>query len=427
MHKFYDILPVERKFTNETVWNITGLFISGISGLGLQILVARFYDPSALGILNLTLVIMTIYSQISGFGIHFSVLKHIPEYAGNSNEVRGIMLSSFILTFFVSLLFVLIFFILIYLAKGIFSSNELFDSLVKISPVFVLFPLNKVMLAYLNGLRRMKIYAVYYSMRYVNWLVCALVIYVFMLNSSNLPYIFTLSECILFILLLPYSYRNFGIFRFFKLKKWNEINFRYGYKSVLGTVFADIGTRADILILGAFTSHYYVGIYSMASVIIDGFNQFSITFRTLVNPVLTKSFFNDDELTFKSKIRKGKKLYYLLVSPIALAVIILFPVVILILNLNPEYNLAYIPLIIMLVGFILSSGYHPFQMLFNQTGHPGKQTNYFGMILVTNIMLNVTLIPFLGIYGAAIAASLTFVIMPFYLNYLSINSFGFRF
>jgi O-antigen/teichoic acid export membrane protein len=425
--QFYDIFPVDRKFTNESIWNVAGFILAGISGLGLQVLTAKNYGPAILGILNLTLIIFTIYSQISGFGIHFSVLKHVPEYAHTRNDVDSIMVSSLILTFFISLFFTIIFYLLLVISARLFSEKDLINSLFMILPVIVLFPLNKVMLSYLNGMRRMKLYAVYNSVRYVMWLVSIIVIIYLNIQPSRLPVVFPVSEGILFFTLLPLSVKYMNIFKFIELKKWNEINLRYGYKSVMGTIFADISTRIDVLILGIFTSNYLVGIYSMASVVMDGFSQLSITFRTLVNPIITKSYFNDDRGVFRNKIRKGKKLYYFLLIPLILAVITAYPYVIRFLNLNEEFNAAYIPLLIMMAGLLLSAGYQPFQMIFNQTGFPGYQTSFFGMILLSNGLLNICLIPFFGIIGASVSAAFSMILVPLYINYLSTKSLGFSF
>ena len=425
--KFYGLFPVDRKFTNESIWNVTGFIIAGISGLGLQFLTAANYDPSVLGILNLTLIIFTVYSQISGFGIHFSVLKHIPEHTQMRNDITSIMTSSFFLTFFISVFFALIFYLILQLSAGLFEEKELINSLKIVIPVIVIFPLNKVILSYLNGMRMMKIFAVYNAIRYVMWFVTVIIIINYQIQPSRISLVFPVSESILFIALLPYSVKFMNLLNFFKLRKWNEINFRYGYKSVMGTIFADISTRVDVLILGLYTSNYVVGIYSMASVVIDGFNQLSITFRTLVNPIITRSYFNDEKIAFREKIRKGKNLYYLFLIPLILVVIAIYPYAISYLNLNEEFKAAYIPLIIMMAGLLLSAGYQPFQMIFNQTGFPGFQSSFFGMILLSNGILNFCLIPLFGITGASAATALSMVLVPFYINYLSRKSLGISF
>lgn len=425
--KFYGLFPVDRKFTNESIWNVTGFIIAGISGLGLQFLTAANYDPSVLGILNLTLIIFTVYSQISGFGIHFSVLKHIPEHTQTRNDISSIMTSSFFLTFFISVFFALIFYLILQLSAGLFKEKELINSLKIVIPVIIIFPLNKVILSYLNGMRMMKIFAVYNSIRYVMWFLTVIIIINYQIQPSRISLVFSVSESILFIALLPYSVKFMNLLYFFKLRKWNEINFRYGFKSVMGTIFADISTRVDVLILGLYTSNYVVGIYSMASVVIDGFNQLSITFRTLVNPIITRSYFNDEKIVFREKIRKGKNLYYLFLIPLILVVIAIYPYAISYLNLNEEFKAAYIPLIIMMAGLLLSAGYQPFQMIFNQTGFPGFQSSFFGMILLSNGMLNFCLIPLFGITGASAATALSMVLVPFYINYLSRKSLGFSF
>jgi O-antigen/teichoic acid export membrane protein len=50
-------------------------------------------------------------------------------------------------------------------------------------------------------------------------------------------------------------------------------------------------------------------------------------------------------------------------------------------------------------------------MLFGQLGRPGTQTLFIAGFFGSNVLLNLALIPLLGIYGAAFATALSFVAM----------------
>jgi len=66
----------------------------------------------------------------------------------------------------------------------------------------------------------------------------------------------------------------------------------------------------------------------------------------------------------------------------------------------------------------LGVGYLPFQMLLNQVGSPGYQTLFFASIFVTNVALNMLMIPIIGMLGAAIATSVSVSVQVLYLKVL---------
>jgi Na+-driven multidrug efflux pump len=59
-------------------------------------------------------------------------------------------------------------------------------------------------------------------------------------------------------------------------------------------------------------------------------------------------------------------------------------------------------------------------MIFNQVGQPGHQTLFLTMFFLTNIILNLLLIPYFGMVGSAIATALACVLQIVYLKRLSI-------
>ncbi|MCX7729520.1 MAG: polysaccharide biosynthesis C-terminal domain-containing protein, partial [Bacteroidia bacterium] len=69
------------------------------------------------------------------------------------------------------------------------------------------------------------------------------------------------------------------------------------------------------------------------------------------------------------------------------------------------------------IGFILTGGYHVLLMIFNQIGYPKLQTILIFLVFISNVIFNLIFIPFLGIYGAAIGTSLSFLVQMFFIKY----------
>ncbi|MEO8210818.1 MAG: polysaccharide biosynthesis C-terminal domain-containing protein, partial [bacterium] len=69
-------------------------------------------------------------------------------------------------------------------------------------------------------------------------------------------------------------------------------------------------------------------------------------------------------------------------------------------------------------GIIASGGYLPFQLIFNQLGFPGLQSFFLFAYVMTNLILNIILVPLWGMYGSAIATALALLLQIFYLKIL---------
>ena len=66
----------------------------------------------------------------------------------------------------------------------------------------------------------------------------------------------------------------------------------------------------------------------------------------------------------------------------------------------------------------ISAGYQPFLMIFNQFGMPLKQTYFILFIFISNVVFNLLLVPFLGIFGAALGTGFAMITQVFYQRYL---------
>jgi O-antigen/teichoic acid export membrane protein len=161
-----------------------------------------------------------------------------------------------------------------------------------------------------------------------------------------------------------------------------------------------------------------VGIYSFASMIAEGFNQLPFVLRTAINPVITTAYLKKSPSLLQRIITRSVRKYYRYFMLLGVAVLIGYPIALYIFGINDKLQGSWTVLAILISGICLSSGYLPFQLIFNQLGFPALQTLFLFMYFLTNLVLNFILVPFIGMYGAAIATAIAYIFQIFYMKYL---------
>lgn len=406
---------ISPKIISDTKWNLLSFFSVGISGLLLNILIVIFYSPEVLGVFNLYYVIFILLSEIFNAGIFLSVLNKSSQN-NNYETDNNIVMSGILAAFINATLWFIILYFLIDVFKIFFDTRYSFSGVYLLLPALIFYSVNKVFLSYINGKKRMKLYAVVHSLRPI-LMICILLFIIYRkIGYRYLSLIFLISEVILFIVLFLIL-KKYISYKFIDYKLIIN-HFKHGYKVVLGNIFMDLNTRVDILMLGYFVNERLVGIYSFASMIVEGFNQLPIVFRTIINPYLTEIYNNNKIEIFLKKINYGRNLTYIMLVPLGLIFVIVYPSTLKILAFYDEYSLSIIPFTILMLGIIISIGYKPLSWIFNQINFPTVQTLLFSLLFFTNIILNILLIPFLGIIGAAMATSMSYLFLIVYFNYL---------
>jgi O-antigen/teichoic acid export membrane protein len=181
----------------------------------------------------------------------------------------------------------------------------------------------------------------------------------------------------------------------------------------------DVNTRVDVLMLGYFTNEIMVGIYSMASMIADGFTQLPVIFRNIINPYITNYYYSDKREDLALKMIYGRNLTYKFLIPIGVLIIIVYPFALLAFGFYENYISSILPFALLMVGAIISIGYAPFLMIFNQTGHPGIQSLLYFLIFGINLILNYIFIPLIGINGAALATGISYISLLVFVKILT--------
>lgn len=406
--KYLDNLPISEKFKKDVAWNIGSLFILGIAGIAMNILIARFYGADTLGVFNQVYAVYILASQFAAGSIHLSVQKYVAEFFENQKKCDKIISSGLCLTFILAILVAgLIFFLREYFAVLLKSPNVSIG-LIYITPGLVFFALNKILMAILNGFRLMKSYAIAQSLRYILMILFLVLAIIFHLQNAKLSLIFSGNEVCLFFWLSVVCLRRFKFVSPILWSDWTKRHLIFGYKSLLGNVLVDVNTRVDVLILGYFATDRTVGIYSFAAIFAEGFAQLLTVLKVNVNPILARLAGQKHKL--KEMIKRGVKLTYQAIAVAGILAIILYPILIKLLVSETDFLTSWPIFIILITGIILGSGYLPFQMLLAQVGFPGLYTSLITITFVSNAILNIVLVPSMGMYGSALATSISVLI-----------------
>ena len=408
---------IDKKIKSDTFINITSFGIVGVSALILNFIIAYFYDSYVLGLFNLFYALFIFFSQLVGAGIHFSVLKNIAQYESNSKAKAEILINGLVSTLINAALWLM----LIYSTKPVFTSfftDEKSVSLIDfLIPALLFFVVNKVLLAYQNAIKNMRYYAFVNALRPTIMVVFVLVIVALKLDYKYIILTFLVSASFAFIVLIISTLSILSKGRLSLL--WMKEHFKHGYKSAVGSVLIDVNTRVDVLMLGYFANEKMVGVYSLASMIVDGFSQLPIVFRTIINPYITNLYYQKRTHQLQEKLTYGRNLTYKYLVPLGIVVIIGYVLILNRLGFKDEYSESVVPMGILMTGLLSSIGYAPFLMIFNQIGMPGTQSWLYFYIFITNVLFNLILIPYFGIIGAAVATSISYVSLVFYLKLIA--------
>jgi O-antigen/teichoic acid export membrane protein len=175
-----------------------------------------------------------------------------------------------------------------------------------------------------------------------------------------------------------------------------------------------INNQTDIIMLGWFTGSEEVGIYRVA---VQGATlvAFSLQVATaVVAPQFSRHYAQGDMAKLQHLVTRSAQVILLAALPMALTFILAGGVIVTAIF-GAAYSAAYIPLAILAVGQLLNASFGAVGALLQMTGHQDVTARILWQSALLNIILNVTLIPLLGMLGAALSTSACLFVWHFLL------------
>jgi O-antigen/teichoic acid export membrane protein len=206
---------------------------------------------------------------------------------------------------------------------------------------------------------------------------------------------------------------------------WVEDHLRFGLKALVNGFLVESYVRVDIIMLGIFVSDHAVGIYSFAALFIEGLYQVPVVVRTIANPVLVRLLVSTERTALVRFCRRTAGLGFAAFAAAAGAVVVAYP------YLAPFFPEGLVTgshplLMILAAGLAVYSVFIPLDYILLQAGQPGRQSLLMTANVFVNVALNLALIPFYGIWGAAVATALAFTISSLNLNLAAWRWLGLR-
>jgi O-antigen/teichoic acid export membrane protein len=414
-----------QKLSQDIAYTLGSFVVLAISGIVINVLITGLRDAAALGVFNLSYAVYIVASQFAVWGLHYSVLRHAAFYEADSVERGHMLMTAAFCAFGMGLVSCGV----VVLAEPLFVrafNSEATGAAIRNSALgLALFPLNKVLIAYLNGLRRMKAFAVLQAVRYIVVMVLVATVAASPLPIETSAFCFFLAEVFTLLLSCAYIVRQklAGELRF--SGAWVKRHYTFGTKALPAGMFAEVNSRVDVLMIGFFMSDRATGIYSFAAMLVDGLYHTLAMVRVNFSPILVGAVRDKDWKTAQYLRRQSRRLVLPVTIALAIAVVVTFYAFATWIMPPSKGLLEGLPsLIILLTGLVLVCFLVPFDQLMMMSGHPGYQTAQHLALLVTNIGVAALLLPLFGMEGAAAGTAASYLAGVFVLVYVARRVLG---
>lgn len=399
------------RFSVGVLWNVGSLGILALGGIFTNVLIVSTRGEDAFGVFSQVYALFLIAGQLGVGGLQFSVLQRVSYHQDDPAKCSAITSSALLLAT-VSASAIMAFMALAAPAiSRLLTSPELEEGLLIAVPGLIFFSANKILNNTLNGLRHMRTYAVMQSLRFVLIPVVVAVVTVARLRTPYLALSLTVTEIILFVVLVLYVYgRVFAWSTGTQLRQEFIPHIRFALRGMLSGVIIQLDGRVSILLLGYFSTDARVGIFSFASTLVDGFLQIPLAVRWNIDPIFGRHFAANQLDEIAQVARKVRRVFFPLMGLLALAAAGVYPLLFRLFIGTDTVMTSWGVFVILMAGVVFGSLYRPFQGILLQGGRPGIYTGLALAMIVVNVLLNVLLIPLANIYGAALAGALTYVI-----------------
>lgn len=398
-----------------SIWALSAnVFATGF-GLVTTVIIARTYGADMLGIVAILQSFFILTTIFTVLGTNTSILRLIPEHITKYSPTSAFKVYQKI-QYFVAGLSVITGGILFsasgFISEVIFSKPHL-QFYFALTAIFIVF--KSLMLLNqqaVRGLRLIRAFAFMQLLPHLSKLLILLLITFFFFHQDNPVYALIgsfVATSLVGIWLMNQVFRQKSaagdIVHPMSLKDILSISVPMLMTSTMMFIIGQTG----VLILGMFRPEAQVGYYAIA-VKLASLSTFVLTaINSMAAPKFSELYHSDkvDDLFYVAK--KSAKLIFWTTTPILIGFIVLGKPVLQTVF-GSEFAIAYPALILLALGQFVNSAAGATGYFMNMTGHQNMFRNIVFIAALTNIVLNILLIPQFGLYGAAIAAMVSIMI-----------------
>ena len=392
-----------RRFLRDTALSFVSLGMSTFVHFLLRIFLARYMGPADLGLYTLSYTAYSFGVLLSAFGIGGAVAKYAAESGDDTTRKGRLLLIGAVSSFFIGCLMgLLLHFSAELIAQRFFHMPDMRGLLQIVALSFPFLALEKATLGFLNGVRRMTLFAFVNVFQSVLTLLLtiALVLMGYGLKGAVAGLVLPIVAMSLFSLLAtrrdlsrPMRGQSLPILR---MLVW------FGIFAAMGNSMYTLFYNIDKIFLGRYMDDAAVGIYGTASLLSNLVPLIPSAVQVITGPAIARYWGRAEYGNIQDLVNRTMKYTAMLIVPISFVGIVLSRDLI-VLFFGEEYVLATVPLQVLLAGFAFTG-------IFTSVATALSMTNWvqMGFIVgavqvVGNIALCTLLIPRFGMNGASAA------------------------
>lgn len=186
-----------------------------------------------------------------------------------------------------------------------------------------------------------------------------------------------------------------------------------------------LNNRTSLLMLGALGSKEDVGLYNVAARGADFVAMILLVVNTVYAPIMARLYAEGKQRQLEATTGSSTRIITLVSLPVALGFIFFGDIFLNIMGNHGDFLAARGALTILCLGQLINAATGTVAMLLNMTKHERDTALVVGLSALGNVILNLLLIPPLGLEGAAIASTLGTIIWNVLLSYFVYKRLGF--
>ena len=432
-----EIPQYSKEVAKGSFWNFLGNVAFKIISFIYVIIVARAAAQEDVGLFYLSLSILNIFSVISDFGISGALVRYIPyfEGKGESGKVKDLLrLSHLVLTVFGILLMSLLWW-QASLIGSIYQNDKLPDAIRMFSAFILLNNLFRLYTQYIQGEADMKSLQFIQNVQNALKLILTIIFFYFfgvsvlaIIGAFLISYLLATIIAGVKVYQLDASISKPAI----SLSRKEFLNELVPLGITLAVIqsFSVIISSSDRLILGYLSdpsrSIETIAVYSIATTLASVLMIFPGTIGSVFLPLVSRLVGKNDLVQVRSIMETAQRWSLFITIPVGI-IMIIFSSDMLTLFYGASYAAGGMAMSVFTLGLLFSSISYMAYLVLAAMRLIRIELGISIVGAIINLVLNIILIPILGMEGAALASAISFIITMLLLQYYAERLFGFGF
>lgn len=387
--------------------------IAAFLGYVIRIVLARNLSLEEYGLFFAVYTLIFFLGFFSSLGFTEAIVKFIPEFLVKKKFIN--IKNCVVITFFTVLATNIFLGVVLFLLADFLAVNYFKNALAK--PVLLVFiiamiitSLKWVVRSVFQAFQRMLPYSVMYLVE--NFLILLSLLLSFYVYKGIFVAVYSHVFAYLFVLLIfsLFLFKVFNLFRHkisFKKDLFKKL-LKFGIPVVLASVGGIIILYTDTLILTYFRPLSEVAVYNVVVPTVMIIMFFGKSISSVLFPMASELWAMNKKKHLEQGLIMLEKYSFLIVVPVSF-VLLAFSKLFLELFFGDSYASGAVSMQILIVGIIFLLFYSINSALFSAIGRPQEGTKILLQGALINFLLNLLIIPFLGMLGAAITSLITYI------------------